>query len=401
MALTINNFWGAEFNDFSDTDVPIGAVSIISTTSEEKAIGLGSFKYELDGTSAPAAVSAVLPFYTGVADAGDGVIFGWRHYSADWSHLSKGAACRCNSGNSAFCTFSMRDDGDLAIIMWNSDIYLITPAEHGMVDDNTYYFEVFFERLSSNSNVQVFKDGELIKSFTHTGDDLTGQTIDKMEWRTGNTGSGVDTIDNMYLMTGATSASQRLGECAVVTERSNISTATPDTGDVLDSGTWGSANTIPFSASIEATYSADTVGGSVICNDIGTNGVSGGSAIFIQDIGGTPLAVKGAWSMSRSGGGSTAHYGLLGNSGDGTTRSEDFSATTGRARYYMFSEAATIVPNGTSEYLQIGMEIVGKQDFYCYGMVAQCLVQLPDTAQPSPPPLLSLPARAMRHMIIR
>ncbi len=101
-------------------------------------------------------------------------------------------------------------------------------------------------------------------------------------------------------------------------------------------------------------------------------GQTGGGPNGAVEITGTIQGYKGSWYMQRSGGGGSAHYGLLGNNVDGAIRSIDFNPPATYGFYSMRSGLSTVVPLST-EYCRIGFETTGNQDFECAGMLAQIL----------------------------
>jgi hypothetical protein len=112
------------------------------------------------------------------------------------------------------------------------------------------------------------------------------------------------------------------------------------------------------------------------------------------------VAMKGAWRMSRSGGGGTTQYGLLGNTGTaiGTgDRTPDLNIDTSPANYFMIKE--TNLPLSTEE-LRIGFEKDGGgQDLVCQDMLAQILY-VPEDIPPAAPPPFN-PIRTYQHLLVR
>lgn len=378
MALTINNFWGGEtggLEEFSASGTPID----ITTSPVES----GTYALEL-GTGGYAQMS---PFES-VADAANGYIIGFKFYSE-------------TSGNGEFTILELSDTTGIFLelqVQTGGGVLLFdaegsTVRNYGTIftADTWHQVELYFEHSSSGS-AELFLDG--VSKGSDSGQDFTdGGTFDLVQFGSGTT-TWIRYFDNCYFLSGATSASDRLGPVEVYSYRSSLNSATPDTGGALNSGTWLGAQTIPFSASVGAEYT-NTGAGSVNTDDVG--GSSGGGPDTDTNITGSIVACKGVWKMERSGGGGSAHYGLMGNSVDGTTRSADFDPTTAAANYFFVSESASIVPT-SSESGKIGIETTGGQDFECYDMLFQILHVPPAAATGS---LVWQPNRLINNFLVR
>jgi len=98
--------------------------------------------------------------------------------------------------------------------------------------------------------------------------------------------------------------------------------------------------------------------------------------------------MKGICNMERSGGSGSDHFILMGNDGDGTTRSADLDPPTSSDTYFFLSESGSIVPLST-EYCRIGFETTGGQDFECNEQWAM-LLHVPDVVSADIVPLRTL-----------
>lgn len=177
--------------------------------------------------------------------------------------------------------------------------------------------------------------------------------------------------DCLYMMSGASGTGDFLGESEVFKYQSVKASDTPDTGDVLDAGTWDKAGETPLAATATNPEYTDTGAGSVDTN--AANGFPEGPKNDARIDGDSNIrGMKGVSNMKRSGGGGTAHYILMGNDVDGTTRSVDIDPTAAFVTYFFISELASIVPLST-EYCSIGFEMDNAQDYECQEQWAMLL----------------------------
>jgi hypothetical protein len=360
MALTINNFWGAETDGLEESFSTTGTIDVTAGAAHSGGYGYvitGSGTNELD----------LDPFET-IADAGTGYVVGfWAKKKT--ALINADAVFQALEGTTIFATIHLQADGDVSFRNATTELGITTTQPISL--DTWHYFELYFQH-SNSAAWELFVDGNSVLS--GSGDDLDeGSTFDTIRFEAVTNDVH---LDDIYFMSGATGATDRLGGCEVFAYRSDLNSATPDTDagagsgrSVLDDGTWDLTQTIPFAATKQASYN-DTGAGSVKTDDVG--GSSGGGPSGDTNITGDIKAIKGICTMLRSGGGVTEHYILLGNSVDGTTRSADLDPTTGFITYFMVSESASIVPT-SSESCQIGFEMTNAQDFDCAGMLATIL----------------------------
>ncbi len=364
MAFTINNIWGAETDGAEELASSGSDVSESSANTTLLDASGGDFHYRaLAGSDNEFAVN----LFEAVTDAGDDYIFGF-HWIANkagpgasvdlcWVYESAGAD-RC---------FTLRWDISADLLVLDASGSTIRTITIPFNKDVSAFVEVHFQNTATGT-IEVFID--LVSQGQDTNQDLlNGSGISssaQLVFRGNPSGGALLDFNSIYFGSGAANAEDRLGGCEVIAYRSTLANATGDAGGALDIGTWDLVQAVPFAATVQAEYT-DAGAGSVDTDDSPTDGPNGDSAII-----GTIRAIKGIWTMERSGGGSAAHYGLLGNSVDGTTRSVDFDPPQSKATYFMVSELASIVPE-TGEYCRIGFETTGGQDFECYGMLAQIL----------------------------
>jgi len=244
--------------------------------------------------------------------------------------------------------------------------------------DNTWHLVELYFQYATSADWELFVDGDSVMSGTGDNTQRTPPLGDF--WLSAEFNDGWKAGD-WYFISGASSAADRLSNGADVQNIqvkhywSTNGLAVPDDGgDNLNVGSWQSmsVNGEGFDAVVSGEYTG-TGSGAVNTDDGGGAAGTGGPNTDSDIAADSEIrAVKGTWVMERSGGGGSAHYGLLGNSADGTTRSADFDPPTSKATYEFLSEAATIVPLST-EYGQIGIETTGGQDFECYGQLFEIL----------------------------
>lgn len=207
----------------------------------------------------------------------------------------------------------------------------------------------------------------------------------------GGTGTATAYFDDFYLIGNAGGAADRLADIFAKAEESTVevhtyqntkNSATPDDGGtVLNTGTWDLAGQTPLvnSAGNVAIYTG--VGAGAVDMDAANGSPEGPVNDPRIDGEDNIYAVKGLWNMQRGGGGGSAHWGLLGNDVDDTTRSRDFDPPASYGNFFMVSGADTIVPLAT-EHLRIGFEGDGAQDFDTGDMWAMILHRSDFPAQP-------------------
>ncbi len=354
MAVTINNNWGAETGGMDE------ASSVVSATASSAQAHSGAYSY----LCASSAQNFDLDPFEAVADAGTKCILGfWYRTPSAFSTLEMAKLWDGTNQD-----FSLDQQSDGAVDLQDSaGITRINGTT--LLSASTWYFiEVYVDRLNSGA-AEFFIDG--VSQGTTAAQDFNAITGGPVLRFAGTHASASTYYDDIYFISGATAATDRLGGCEVFGYRSNLNSATPDIGDVLDIGVWKDAQEIPFSTTLYARYEgAGIQAGAVNTDDLGgssTGGPSGDTKIT-----GSIKAIKGIWNARRSSGTATTHYALLGNSGDGTTRTTVVLGTTNKI-YTVVSEAATIVPTA-AEYCRIGIEkTAGSRKWDCRDMLATIL----------------------------
>jgi len=354
MALTLNNFWGAETGGLEET-VASDANSDISSSE----VNSGTYSYHAVGSS-------TIDFdpFESVADAGGGYVFGF------WSKQTAGSITIAIRGGGSPIIAIQISTALGQIRLWDANSSEVDAATADFSDGG--YVEVYF----TTTTAEVFIDGT--SALSVTGEDFdNGSSPDLVRLAFSD---ATNWIDDIYFMSGATSASDRLGGCEVFAYRSSLASATPDytkgSNGALNSGQWVDAQDLPFSESNVAIYSDTTARAGVAqTNDLGgaenAGGPSGDSNV---DGDSNIVAMKGIWRMKRTGGSGAVHYGLMVSSNyspTDTDRTADFDPTTSYVNYFDVREDR--IP-GASNNGFIGFEKDNKgQDFNCSDMLFQIL----------------------------
>jgi hypothetical protein len=359
MALTLNNFWG---------DTGPGVVELSATSGTVLASGTGGrtdggYYYVNTGTSGYFEIS---PFES-VADGGTGYVYGFAMDGKYWP-VTEEEICAFMEGTTVVLSLVQQTDGTVDVKdAGGSVVRTITTGWPDGIGGGWDYIEVYFEH-SNSGTVEVFLNG-VSQGSDATVDTSAGGTFDTIRHTQTSVISHVNLFDDMYFLSGAASSSDAYGDAEVIAYDTDAITAT-DVGASLDIGAWDDVTIwhTPLVAPVQAEYTGAAAGSTTL--DHSTRGGPSGDSKIDGDS--NLKGIKGIWSMERSGGGAAAHYGLLGNSVDGTTRSADFDPPTTQAVYFFVSEAASVVPLST-EYARIGFETTGGQDFECYYQHAKVL----------------------------
>ena len=363
MAYVISNIFGAETNGFDEVESWTG-----TPTVEAGGVG-GNYFYRITGTANYIKL--------GVKSAGGGISqnsFGlwFRSSTAAPAALTRVLQFK-NSGGTAQCYLQIKTDGKIELSDASANV---TTSQSAITVDTWHFIEVAY----TGTLATIFLDG--VQGTTPGSWSATA--IDDC-FLQADTGSYTFDFDNLFFLTGTTALSDRLGGSEIISYRSNLNSATPDTGTVLNTGTWLQAQQLPFNETPTIAYTGSgTKAGSVLTNDVGGSAGTGGPSTD-TNITGSILAAKGVWWAKRGGGSTTSHYGLLGNSADDTTPSANLGLTTLIKNYYFLSELSTIVPIA-SEVGKIGIERnTGGQNFLLADMLFTILhvPAVPITVTPS------------------
>jgi hypothetical protein len=353
MALTLNNFTGFETQGTEEAASVVSSPAVVTTDPR-----FGAAHLELTSNSD----SYRLPWVIGT-DAGNDYIVGVAIKAPDNT-----------SGVGPYDLIVVRDSGPatvLSLAFKTGNEILVRDATGATIrtigaalSTTEYkYFEIYFQH-SDPGTIEVFIDDD--SQGEDTGQDLTnGNSLDDTG-RLSLDGSDSATIrfDDVYILSGATSASDRLGNWAVKTNQSTDVGAT-DQGDTLADGTWALVSETPGNSgtSNDAQYQdTGNLTGSTITDGGDRPGPSGDSDVT----GATIVGAKYISNLMRGAGGGREHKILYGNSGDGVTATANLGLTTDFIIYEVLSESASIVPT-ESEFMQMGFskDLTGGQDVFC------------------------------------
>ena len=378
MAVTLNNFWGAETGGMEE------ATSFTGASADSGTVKTGAYSYLFNA----AAESISFNPFEFIASAGVQTVIGfWFRTPASF-----GATVNPNMqlGDGVFIDFRLELNSTGQLILLDST--LATVITGPVLDANVWYFVELAVIRAASSSGSLFIDGIRAGNVINADfDAITGTPV--LSFNSVST-TIAWSVDNIYFLSNATTANLLYG-CEIYSYRSNLNSVTPDTGSNLNAGTWLGAQAVPFSDAAVATYSSSAVNGSVLTNDVGGSAGTGGPSTD-ANITGTIKACKGMWRALRGGGGATTHSGYVGNSVDGVT-AFTLALTTAYAFYARVSESATICPL-PSEVGKIGFGTGGAQDITVADMLYTVLHVPPRRATFKTP---YMQKKNIRHLIMR
>jgi hypothetical protein len=319
-----------------------------------------------------------------VSSGGTGKVVGFAYYPPSSPTVNADICVAVDSsGTAAGFTMRHKTNDDVDILDSGGSVIRTITDPFTVAEWNTV--EIFWQNLNSGT-IESFING--VSQGSDSAQDLLAGTY--AGYRLKAAATVTLNFDDVYLMSGATASTDRLGGSTAATHPrcstywSTLASATPDVGDALETGDaapheWVDMQTVPFSDTSWAGYTNSAArSGVVTTNDAGGAAGTGGPNTDTE-VENDPVAVKGFWRLARGGGGATSQHGELGNDTDGTTSSADFDIDTAIADYEMYSEAASVVPT-SGEYGRIGIsKSSGGQDLECYDMAFTVL------HVPSPP----------------
>jgi hypothetical protein len=342
MALTLNDFSGAETGGLEETSATVGTPT--APTANPRS---GARAYRL------AAGDAIefAPFAT-VADAGTDYVVG---ASVSFDDVSPAAAVpflSLREGAAEFLRLELTTGGDVLVVdAGGATIRTIsgpfTAAAH-------HFVEVYFQH-SASGTVEVFIDDA--SQGSDSARDLTdGGTFDTVRFENAAASAATLDVDDYYLKSGATAAADRFGPVEVFGYQAWPSSDT-DNGSALDLGTWDLAGETPLDASAGhiVSYTANNKNGSADSDGTG-GGPSGDSNI---DGDSNIKAAKWVFHAQRTNGSNSAPFLRYGDTG-GTTDSGDI-LTTDFANHVFLSET-TNVPSSTQFFRMGGGKGSGGRD---------------------------------------
>lgn len=363
MALTLNRFMGMETGGLEEWDTIVGSPIADSVNPRS-----GAFSLKLDTISQTATIDPLGL----VASGGSGFIIGFGIFVDALGAVGDEVLLQISEAGGIILQLIFDDNVDGQVNLKNSINVEVDQFTGVLIAGQWVYIELFFEQLDSG-NYEFFVDG--VSKGSGTSDFSRGGAIDSCFFGRVNPSAGDHTYyDDVYVLTGATAASDRLGGTLgveVFKYQSVKASITPDDGGAnLGVGQWGDAGETPLNEALVAVY--QTTGAGAVDSNTANGSPEGPLNDARIDGDANIKGMIGIWRMKRGGGGASDHFGLLGNDVDGTTPSADFAPTNQFATFFFLSELATIVPLST-EFCRIGFETTGAQDFNCAEMWAMLL----------------------------
>lgn len=341
MALTLNMFLGAETGTINE--IVNGTTTYLLVESSSPRTGAYHFRQVTNGSSCS--------FVTEVADAGSGYIFGFARRRTSGSAGSARMSLANSPSNPVGSTQWTDETGSLQISGVNGNTTTLrianaagttlTDISSALSDADWDYIEVYHSDWSTSATVEVFVNGTSV--YSASGIDTKGTSTARPTDLSINQQCSWDDI---YVLTGATSASQRLNQPRVKGYKSNVASAT-DNGSALDSGTWNSTGSVPWADASSVTYSTNGAAGTTDTDTSTPNtGPSGDSDITGATIYGARWIIRAA----RTAGSNSTPFLTYGDTG-GTTNTGDILTTS--AADYAFLSESTNVPSA-SQYFRVG-----------------------------------------------
>lgn len=363
MALQINNFTGFETQGNEEAAATTGSPSYPTT-------GQRSGNSNLRFTGADA---YVLPWVANVSDAGANYIFRFA-FKID---TSIGSLCFIlDDTGSAIFDVRIVTGGNLTIRDANASDLDTSSATYN--DGSWHTVTVYAALNSASADWEWFIDGT--SEGSGSGADLTdgnafGSSSSGIQFQ-GSSGITKD-FDDVYILSGATAASDRLSDCEVFGYQNGAgNTATPDGGlsgvgtsggDALDTGTWDIIDDTPRTGTDSAQYTA--AGAGSVDTDHSTRGGPSGDSNVDGDS--NIKAIKGVWRLERNNGAGTTHSIGMGDSGDTDVAATTVSLNTAEETFEWLRE--TNLPTA-SQFIRQGFgRGSGGRDILCHEMWAMVL----------------------------
>lgn len=360
MAIKYHTFWGATQQSFEDVGAGlIGSDWTISTSVKPHSSLDGSYAITSQGSSL-----YNLEFWSGNGTGSGqyGAVGFWYRKTA---HVGGIAVTLIRVADTA-------DTGNFFLSTLSTDIYISNPFGGNYYTINysfglnTWYFiEVLFPHHNAavTGEYRVFVNGSE-KTYTKDGtynSNRTSAWIDKVQLHAH--GSGTNYYGPGYLASGLTSfdAGPPIGSrhnqgCRVYGFRSGITSATPDSGDALDEGTWDLAEAVPTDSTSGAASYTNSIAqaGYILCDGEGGSATTGGLAADtnITDV----KAARVSARINRGGGGSTATHLAIGKSLTNMASSADLALTTTVTEYNLVVDYSDAACPAVGDDLWIGIE---------------------------------------------
>ena len=229
MALMLNNITGFETQGFEEAESNTGSITFPTASPRSGAAEL----------SVPAAANTSyrLPWVIGT-DAGADYIFG---IAIDFASLTDDTSGVVHVRDSAGTVIlNMRIGASSKLVIRDRGGNDRITSTNALSTGQYFYIEVYFQHLESSANAELFIDG-VSEGTTSAGVFSAGNSLDSSATLSiKSDGSNAYTADDLYILSGATAASDRLGNCEV------FGYQTSDTGNTnLANGSWDETGDTP------------------------------------------------------------------------------------------------------------------------------------------------------------
>ena len=297
MALTLNDFSGAETGGLEE----VFSVSGTPTASDVNPRS-GAYAYRF-----AAGDNIIFTPFTPIADAGSGYVCGASFNFDDVTPSANILFFRMREGvGNTFLRLELDTSGN--VLLKNSPGTTIRTITTPFIAGINYFVEVYFQHADPG-DCEIFINN--VSQGTNSSDFTAGGTFDR--FNPTNSGSSATTfdMDDYYLLSGATAATDRYRNFKVKAFQNTAEDAT-DQGDTLADGTWALVSETPANEGTlnDAQYQdTGNLTGSTIMDEGTRAGPSGDSDI-------TGATIKGAkflGTYKRGAGGGRTHSMLTGS----------------------------------------------------------------------------------------
>lgn len=374
MALTLNNFIGFGTGGLQEVTSFVGSPVVQSTV-----VRTGSYALSIPvGVNYSASLDAFV-----VGDASNSYIFSSAVYlsSAPSSNNSPVLGALTDGGIDICWYFRINTNR-------TGHLYDSTGSTHGTTPalslDEWHRIEVLFD-FGDSVAVELWIDG--VKEIDVTGVDTdpnTGDSLASLYLATASNGGGTRYFDDIYMMSGASSASDLLGQrVEVLGPFQNRNENDTDQGTTLDQGTWTDTADTPV---VEEGTPAGYTGGGDQSGYVRTDEPDSALALGIRGgpfglITGTSKGAKWIYRLKRGSGSGTVHNKVFGQGSSlSDTTSSIIAVTlgTGYANFFQV-DVGSYMPVASDDYFCQGFrKQAGGREIYCAEIWSFLLHLAPD-----------------------
>ncbi len=361
MPLTLNNFTGFETEGPEEATSATGSVTFPTTDVRS---GLSCLFLDGGGESYAMAWDA-----NGATDDGTDYIIGFGvKFESTTADITSFVSLIDDSSN---VIFGVRLASSNKIEIVDTTTFRIT-ATNEVGTTNYHYIEVYFTYTGTDS-AELFIDG-VSEGTTSVADFFaTGTIAPTGTLRFIHDGTNSVRIDDVYILSGASSADDRLGPIEVfgyqAGESATSTGGTPTNGTFTETGdTIGvdevDGTALEASGASALTLTVDLTDGS------NARGLEGGPAAGAADVSGTILAAKYVLNLKRGNGSGTSMRYLYGNSSETETSSADIESNLSSS-YVIFEQlsiTASVVPTSSDDFsfgISAGTDDTGSREIFC------------------------------------